>query len=69
MMIDQRIIKVRITSKGGYPFNMLESTPSLDCVFDSFHGTVWIDVYPFAVTTRVSACNQIFLKVYEDETD
>ena len=47
----------------------LKIPPPRDCVFDSYHGTIGIDIYPFAVTTRVSASTQIFLKVYEDMDD
>ena len=72
-MIDGRILKVKLAhgkDRDGrkYPFNFLEYCPPQDCVFDSFHGTIGFDIYPFAVTTRISASNQIFLKVY-DETD
>ena len=52
-----------------HPFNFLQFTPPCDCVFDSYHGTIGIDIYPFAVTTRVNESNQIFVKVYEDYPD
>lgn len=73
-MIDDRIIKVKVPRgkrKDGlptYPFTLLESTPPRFCVFDSYHGTIGFDVYPFALTTRVAASGQIFIKVYEENT-
>ena len=70
--MDKRILKVRVPKKRrgdglpNYPYNMLHLTPPQDCFFDSFHGTIGFDVLPFAVTTRISASSQVFLKVYED---
>ena len=72
-MIDDRILKVerKKESRGGqiYPYNILPLLPDRSCVFDSFHGTIGLDIYPFAVTTRINASNQIFVKVYEDMDD
>lgn len=72
--MDDRILKVRVDKKvpagapGIYPWNILKHLPDRDCVFDAFRGTIGLDVYPFSVTTRVNASNQIFLKVYEEDT-
>ena len=71
--IDDRIIKAPVNKERRadglevHPFNFLANTPPRDCVFDSFHGTIGLDVFPFSVTTRINACNQIFLKVYEED--
>jgi len=70
--MDKRIIKVKVPKERNadgriYPYNILPYTPPRNCVFDSFHGTIGFDVFPFAVTTRIVASNQVFLKVYEDE--
>lgn len=51
------------------PYQIIPYLPEYDCFFDSRH---WVcastdDVLPFAVTTRISANNQQFLKVYEKE--
>lgn len=43
--------------------------PPCDCVFDSYRGTVGFDIYPFAITTRVDAANEVYLKVYEEFDD
>lgn len=73
--LDDRILKVSVEKRipegapGIYPWNILAALPDRDCVFDSFRGTVGLDVYPFSVTTRVNASNQIFLKVYEGDSD
>lgn len=69
--IDDRIMKIGKDklNRGGYPFNVMGSLPDRNCVFDSFHGTVGFDIYPFSVTTRISASNQIFLKIYEEDGD
>lgn len=72
MRIDERILKVR-TEKAVpegyplYPYCIIPFLPPRDCVFDSFRGTIGLDVYPFSVTTRIAASNQIFLKVYEED--
>lgn len=74
MKIDQRILKLpapkgkRSDGLPIYPFNFLPNTPPRSCVFDSYRGTVGFDIFPFAVTTRISSASEIFLKVYE-ETD
>lgn len=52
-----------------YPWNFLPYAPPGECVFDSYRGTVGFDIFPFAVTTRVSASREVFLKVYEDVDD
>ena len=74
--MDKRILKVHGVPKGDrddglpkHPFNFLPYAPPCDCVFDTYHCTIGIDIYPFAVTTRVDASNQIFLKVYEEDSD
>ncbi len=75
MKIDDRIVKVKVDkarrSDGlpSYPWNILKNTPPLPCVFDSYRGTVGFDVFPFAVTTRISASSEVFLKIYEDVDD
>lgn len=43
--------------------------PPRNCAFDSYRGTVGFDIFPFAVTTRISASQQVFIKVYEDMDD
>lgn len=43
--------------------------PPSECVFDSYRGTVGFDIYPFAITTRVDAANEVYLKVYEEDSD
>ena len=53
----------------GYPYNVLGELPDCDCAFDSYHGTVGIDIFPFALNTRISASNQVYLKVYEEGSD
>ena len=73
--MDDRIIKVKFSRtkrKDGlsvYPWNILPHTPPRPCVFDSYRGTIGFDVFPFAVTTRISASAEVFLKVYEDMDD
>ena len=73
MKIRDEILKVQIEKKapqgapGIYPWNILPLLPDEDCVFDAFRGTIGFDVYPFSVTTRVSASSQIFIKVYEEQ--
>lgn len=72
MKIDDRIIKVKVSKEkradglSVYPYNILPDTPPQDCVFDSYRGTIGFDVFPFAVTTKISSASEIFLKVYED---
>lgn len=73
--VDDSILKVSVRKEapagapGIYPWNILLDLPDRDCVFDSFRGTIGFDVYPFSVTTRVNASNQIFVKVYEEDSD
>jgi len=46
---------------------MIPYLPDEECFFDSRHWT-WGGIYeelPFSVTTRISANNQQFLKLYE----
>lgn len=50
------------------PYNMIPHLPDNECFFDSRHWT-WGGVdeeLPFSVTTRISANNQQFLKIYDD---
>lgn len=65
-MIDDRIIK-RDSPKGHFPYNFLGELPPCDCVFDCYRGTIGFDVFPFAVTTRISAGCEIYLKVYVEQ--
>lgn len=49
------------------PMDILPFLPEADCFFDSRH---WVygttdGVLPFAVTTRIAANNQQYLKIYE----
>lgn len=73
--MDDRIIKIpfpRDAREDGlpvYPYNFLPFAPPCDCVFDSYRGTVGFDVFPFAITTRISASSEVFLKVYEEDSD
>lgn len=73
--MDERIIKVKVPREkrtdglSVYPYNFLPFTPPQPCVFDSYRGTVGFDIFPFAVTTRISAAAEVFLKVYEDMDD
>ena len=70
--MDERVIKVSVPHEDrsdglpNYPYNFLPHTPPRPCVCDSFHGTIGVDIFPFAVTTRIVASSQVFLKVYED---
>lgn len=50
------------------PYNMIPHFPDNECFFDSRHWTWgWVDEeLPFSVTTRISANNQQFLKIYDD---
>lgn len=71
--IDDRRLKVKVdkTRRGGYPlypYSILPLLPDCDCVFDSCRGTIGFDIFPFAVTTRINASAEVYLKVYE-ETD
>lgn len=72
--IDDRIIKVAVNREkradglSVYPWSMLPDTPPCECAFDSYRGTIGFDIFPFAVTTRISASSEVFIKVYE-ETD
>ena len=71
-MIDDRIVKVRIDKScppqgcSVYPYAILPLLPDCECVFDSYRGTIGFDVFPFAVTTRISASSEVFLKVFEE---
>lgn len=65
-MIDDRTVKAAVP-KGGYPYNILGQLPPCECIFDSYHGTIGFDVMPFAVTTRISASCEIYLKVYVEQ--
>lgn len=73
--MDDRIIKVKFPRNkrndglSVYPWNILPYTPPLPCAFDSYRGTIGFDVFPFAVTTRISASQEVFIKVYEDMDD
>lgn len=71
--MDARILKIRFPKDKRsdglsiYPWNFLPfAPPPCPCVFDSYRGTVGFDIFPFAVTTRISASSEVFLKVYED---
>ena len=52
--------------KPSSPYDILPYLPDEDCFFDSRHLVVGIDILPFALTTRINANCQQFLKVYED---
>ena len=73
--MDDRIIKVRFPKDKRddglsiYPWNFLPSLPAEPCAFDSYRGTIGFDVFPFAVTTRISASQEVFIQVYEDMDD
>lgn len=52
-------------------YDILPYLPDEDCFFDSRH---WVyettdGILPFSVTTRISANNQQYLKIYEKRTD
>lgn len=70
--MDERIIKLkcprdkRDDGLSIYPWNFLPLLPHEPCSFDSYRGTVGFDVFPFAVTTRISASQEVFIQVYED---
>lgn len=70
--LDERIVKVRFPREKRtdglsiYPWSFLPFTPPRPCVFDSYRGTIGFDIFPFAVTTRIAASAEVFLKVYED---
>lgn len=74
-MMDERILKIRFPREkrsdglSVYPWNFLPYAPPGDCAFDSYRGTVGFDIFPFAVTTRISASQEVFIKVYEDMDD
>lgn len=73
--MNKKVLKVRVPKEPLvygfpiYPYNILPYTPPHDCVFDSYRGTIGFDIFPFAVTTRISASSEVFLKVYEDGKD
>lgn len=75
MKIDDRIVKVKVDKTkrddglSVYPWSFLKNTPPLFCAFDSYRGTIGFDVFPFAITTRVSASSEVFIKVYESVDD
>lgn len=46
------------------PYDILPYLPDTDCFFDSRHWIVGIDILPFAVTTKISANCQQYLKEY-----
>ena len=50
-----------------YPGHILPYLPDEDCFFDSRQWTYGLasEELPFAVTTRISANNQQWLKIYE----
>lgn len=70
--IDDRIIKIKVdkTKRSDglpiYPYNLLSNLPYCECAFDSYRGTIGFDVFPFSVTTRIIASNQVYVKVYEE---
>lgn len=49
------------------PMLIIPYLPKEDCFFDSRHWTYALtsEIFPFSVTTRISANNQQFLKIYE----
>ena len=68
-----KILKLKRPIRGGYnskklssPYDILPYLPDEDCFFDSRHWVVGVDILPFALTTRINANYQQFLKVYED---
>lgn len=44
------------------PFDIIPYLPDEDCFFDSRHWVYGTDVLPFALTTRIAANNQQYLK-------
>lgn len=50
------------------PFDIIPYLPDEDCFFDSRHWVYGTDVLPFALTTRIAANNQQYLKVMQKET-
>lgn len=38
-------------------------------MFDSWHGTIGFDVFPFSLNTRTNMSNQVYLLTYEDMDD
>lgn len=73
--MDERTIKLKFSRQkrsdglAVYPWNILPLLPPRCCAFDSYRGTVGFDIFPFAVTTRISASQEVFIKVYEDMDD
>lgn len=71
--MDERIIKVKFPRDkrddglSVYPYSFLPFTPPQPCVFDSYRGTIGFDIFPFAITTRIAASAEVFLKVYEEQ--
>lgn len=74
-MMDERILKIKFPREkrsdglSVYPWNFLPYAPPRNCAFDSYRGTVGFDIFPFAVTTRIAASQEVFIKVYEDGED
>lgn len=50
------------------PYYMIPHLPDSELFFDSRHWTYGTDILPFSLTTRISANNQQFLKVMEDQS-
>lgn len=72
--MDDRYLKVKAPRvKYGnlpiLPYSFLPYLPPQPCVFDAYRGTIGFDIFPFAITTRISAADEVFLKVYEDLDD
>ena len=51
----------------GYPYNVLHLLPDCDCVFDSYHGTIDTEIFPFSLNTRINASNHVFFKIYDKD--
>lgn len=71
MRIDDRILKIprtRDVPEGWtlYPWCAIRYLPQESCVFDSYRGTIGFDLFPFAITTKVSAAAEVFLWLYEE---
>jgi len=59
-------MRLKLALRGGIrPENILPHLPKQDCFFDCRHWVVGTtdDVLPFAVTTRIGANNQQWLKL------